>query len=146
MTIVDGIILVAEIAIGVWVSGVILVPYLQTMATIPPDTWATSPVWLTCHWGSLILRHAQTLGAVLTLAVLPLRTLRPRPDLRRLVRQPGFTACVAASIAICVGGGLNYVTTRATFVSGFEARGYACVVLLPRASEPGMAIAACCFS
>jgi hypothetical protein len=143
MTIVDGMILVAGIALGIWVSGMNLIPSLKTMATITPDVWAADPVWLTCHWGSLVLRHTQPMAAVLTLAMLLLRLLPLRPDFRRLSRQPGFAACSAASIAICIGGGLNYATTTATFVSGFETLGYTWVALFPKGSEPGIAIAAC---
>ena len=143
MTIVDGMIFVAGIALGIWVSGMYLIPLVQTMASITPDVWASNRVWLTCHWGSLILLHTQPMTAVLTLAVLLLRILHPHPDFRHLVQQPGFTACVAASIAICIGGGLNYATTTATFVPGFETRGYAWVALFPIGSEPGIAIAAC---
>ena len=48
-----------------------------------------------------------------------------------------------ATAAICIGGGLNYATTTATFVPGFEAQGYIQISLLPSGSEPGIAIAAC---
>jgi hypothetical protein len=132
MTIVDGMILVAGIVLGIWVSGINLIPWLQTMAAITPDVWAANPVWLTCHWGSLLLRHGQPVAAALTLAVLLLRIIRPRPDFRRLARQPGFTACVAASMAICIGGGLNYATTTTTFVPGFEAQGYTWIFFIPQ--------------
>jgi hypothetical protein len=143
VTIVDGMILVAAIALGIWVSGINLIPWLQTMASIAPDVWAANPVWLASHWGSLILRHTQPMAAVLTLAVFLLRILQPRPDFRRLARQPGFTACVAATLAICIGGGLNYATTRASFVPGFEAQGYIQIALLPNGSDPGIAVGAC---
>ena len=85
------------------------------------NAWAARPVWLAFYWGSLLLRHTQPMVAVLTLVVLLLRILKPRPDLRRLARQPGFTACFAGSLAICIGGGLNYATTTTRFVPGFEA-------------------------
>jgi hypothetical protein len=143
MTIVDGMILVAGFALGIWVSEMIWIPRLKMMASIAPDVWAANPVRLMCHWGSLVLRHTQPIAAVLTLTMLLLRLLPPRPDIRRLSRQPGFAACGAASIAICIGGGLNYATTTAIFVAGFETRGYTWVALFPKGSEPGIAISAC---
>jgi hypothetical protein len=142
MTIVDGMVFVACGALAAWVSRAYLVPGTKTALSIPSEIWAANPVWLTCHWGSLLLRHTQPIAAVLTLAVLSLRILQPRPRLRLLVRQPGFTASVAASMAICIGGGLN-VSTKTTFAPSLEAQGYALNFLFPRGFECGITVAAC---
>jgi hypothetical protein len=139
----DSLICIAGLAIGIWVSDVSLIPWAKTSLSIPTEAWRAHPVWLAWHWGGLIVRHTQPMAAVLTLVLLLLRILKPRPDLRRLTRQPGFTASLAASLAICIGGALNYATTEATFIPGHEAQGYTLVALFPHGSEPGIAVAAC---
>ena len=111
MTIADAIILVAASAVGFWVSRYGLIALLDVLVgRFYRQVWAADPFRLSCHWGLLNSRHTQPVEAIFTLAVLGLRILRPRPDLRRLVRQPGLTACVAASLAICVGGTSNIAT------------------------------------
>jgi hypothetical protein len=52
-----------------------------------------------------------------TLAILGLRLLRPRPSLRRILLQPGFVACCAASISIAMTvGGFLFTFITETFV------------------------------
>jgi hypothetical protein len=143
ITVADGMILIAGLAIAMWASATGLVPWISTCLSIPAEIWRADPVRLALHWGSEILGHSQPIAAVLTLVVLLLRIPKPRPNLRRLVRQPGFTACAAASVAICIGGGLTYATTKARFVPGFAAQGYTYIALLRQASEPGIAVASC---
>ena len=48
--------------------------------------------------------------AVWTLGVAGLAIRPPSPGLRKLADQPGFAACVAASLVIVVGGLLNVVS------------------------------------
>jgi hypothetical protein len=111
MTIADAIILLAASAIGFWVSRYGLIALLYVLVgRFYRQVWAADPFRLSCHWDILISRHTQPVAAIFTLAVLGLRIFRPRPDIRRLVRQSGLTACVAASLAICVGGTLNIAT------------------------------------
>jgi hypothetical protein len=53
---------------------------------------------------------------LLTLSLLPLRLMSPRPRRRRLARQPGFTATCAASIAfVFVGVGLARVVADMSY-------------------------------
>ena len=139
----DGIICIAGLAIGIWVSDINLIPWIKVFLSIPAEFWRDNPVSLAWHWGSLILYHTQAMVAVLSLVLLLLRILKPRPSLRRLTRQPGFAASLAASLAICIGGALSYATTKATFTPGHEAQGYVWVAFLPHGSEPGIAVAAC---
>jgi hypothetical protein len=143
LTVSDSLICIAGLAIGIWLSDIKLIPRAKTSLSIPTEAWRAHAVWLAWHWGGLIVRHTQPMAAVLTLVLLLLRTLKPRPDLRRLTRQPSFTASLAASLAICTGGALNYATTKATFTPGHEAQGYTWVALFPNGSEPGIAVAAC---
>jgi hypothetical protein len=111
MTIADAIILVAASAVGFWVGRYGLIAWLYVLiGGFDRQVWAADPFRLSCLWGLLISRHTQRVAAIFTLTVLALRILRPRPDIRRLVRRPGFTACLAASLAICVGGTLNIAT------------------------------------
>jgi hypothetical protein len=143
LTVADSLICIAGLAIGIWVSDIELIPSAKSSLYVPTETWRAHPVRLAWSWGSLIVRHTQPMAATLTLVLLLLRILKPRPDLRRLTRQPGFTASFAASLAICIGGALNYATTKATFTPGHEAQGYTWVALFPNGSEPGIAAAAC---
>ena len=143
ITIVDGMILVAVVAVGLWLSAMNFIPWFRAMLSIPPDVWAGNPVWLAWHWGSLLARHTQPMVAVLTLGVLFARLSHPHPALRRLVRQPGFAACVAGTLAVLVTGGLNVATTNHGFVVGHQFQGYVWVALFPQGFEPGVAVAAC---
>src|SRR5262245_26512014 len=71
---------------------------------------------------SLILPHV----AAGTMALVGMRMRRPRPPLRRLARQPGAVACMAASAIFLVLVGWA-ATTRATgrFLSSrFAEKGY----------------------
>jgi hypothetical protein len=43
------------------------------------------------------------MAAAFMLALIPIRLLRPRPGLRRLVRQPGFAACCAIAAVLAFG-------------------------------------------
>lgn len=140
MSVLDLMVLVLATSVAAWVGRMGLVPWCTVFFSIDSQSWANHPVWLSWHWGSLLLRHTQPLVAAMTLAAFALR-LR-RPNFRRLVRQPGFAACSSASLALLVGGGLNYATTQRTFVPGAEACGYTLVVLMPHGSEPGLAVAA----
>ena len=50
-----------------------------------------------------LLAMAGVCLVVLTFSILALRLRHPRPPLRRLVRQPGFLACLGASVAMVMG-------------------------------------------
>ena len=73
LTVADGLILVAALAVGTWVSGILLIPLIQVFLSMRANAWAARPVWLAFYWGSLLLRHTQPMVAVLTLVVLLLR-------------------------------------------------------------------------
>jgi hypothetical protein len=141
MTLRDGIVLVAVFALGMWVSQAQLMPWLYVFSSIKSETRATNSLSLSWHWGSLIARRAQPVLAILTLGTLVMRFFKPRPDLRRLVRQPGFTATLGAALAIVIGGAFSYATTKAKPSSGAEVLVYVSVMLLPRGCEPGIAVA-----
>ncbi len=145
LTIIDGMILVAFSAFAMWVSTARFLPAIQTGFSLETKVFAANPVFLTYHWGAIILRESQPAVAFFTFAALFLRILEPRPRLRRLVRQPGFAACCVVAMAICIGGPLRCVTAssslwRNSFEAQFQA--YIVMALLPRSSEPGMAVAA----
>lgn len=142
-TLLDGIICVAGIAVGIWVGTMMLTVWTKVFFSIPEDVWRANRTRLAWHWGTLMLRHTQATVAVLTLVVLVLRILGPRPYLRRLTRQPGFNASFAATLAICFGGALNYATSKSTFNPGHVAQGYTWTFFFPNGSEPGLAVASC---
>ena len=63
---------------------------------------------------ALWFQIAGTAWAVATFAVLGMRLRRPRPRWRRLMRQPGWVACLAAAIAVVAVAG--FVQARVTTV------------------------------
>jgi hypothetical protein len=62
----------------------------------------------------LVQGSSQCVAAAFMLALIPIRLLRPRPGLRRLVRQPGFAACCAIAAVLVLGfiEGLMWVVFR----------------------------------
>ncbi len=54
--------------------------------------------------GAVLLILSVPAAAAWTVALIPLRMKRPRPPRRRLVRQPGLVATVAASITLATSG------------------------------------------
>jgi hypothetical protein len=63
---------------------------------------------------TLVQGSSQCVAAAIMLALIPIRLLRPRPGLRRLVRQPGFAACCAIAAVLALGfiEGLMWVLFR----------------------------------
>jgi hypothetical protein len=57
--------------------------------------------------GIIFVRTAPFASAV-TMALLFLRLIQPRPSRSRLARQPGFVACLAASLVLLVGGSMTF--------------------------------------
>jgi len=88
-TIADAMILVAAAAIGLALA----------RATIDHAFWMSSGP--TKYAGPI-----SGFLVALTMAYIPIRLRRPRPALRRLMRQPGVTACSAVLIVMAVDGGV----------------------------------------
>jgi hypothetical protein len=143
-TLADASLLMAVLGVGFWVSRYGLIVWVLTLvAGFDRQVWASSPWSLSWSWGTLLVRHSQPLAAVFTLATLGLRMAHPRPTMTHLTRQWGFTACVAASAAICIVGILNVATTTMQPVPGHELQNYARIALTPLGSEPGVAVLTC---
>ena len=79
-------VLAAALAVGLELAGV----WLRNSVD---RTWPSPDVFRWCH------AIAATIFPV-TVALVPLRFSRPRPPLRRIVRQPGFQASVAACVGL----------------------------------------------
>jgi hypothetical protein len=86
-TILDGLILIAVIAIGLagarW----------HRQSTGMPPAW----------WGVVALQDANWIGLISCLAMVPLRLHGTRPRLVDLWRQPGWIACIGVGVATGVG-------------------------------------------
>src|SRR3954468_11220005 len=102
-------ILIAGIAIGLWVA---------------PEGWdwgvhdaISLPIRyqsprLAAYRSSLVLvQYAQPVAAAWTLGVQAARLWR-RPPVRRLAREPGAMACIAATLAMIMIGPMNHVALR----------------------------------
>lgn len=91
----DAMVLVAASAIGVFH----LPDYWLTWIGSPLDArqWSFSGL---LSIGHILLPGASPCLAMWTLALLPLRLRRPRPRLRRLLRQPGMAALGSSSFVI----------------------------------------------
>jgi hypothetical protein len=99
----DGMILLA--ALGVWLAAVrYLLGVVQSTPMGPrhPGRWAflTSDAFI---WNAVGVGLAGVLLALLTLAFLAMRLLRPRPPVGELVRQPGTLACLVVATGFSVG-------------------------------------------
>ncbi len=107
-TLLDGMILVAAAAMAM---GLLRGP-LGTISVgdLIRTPWVSYPGWphqFVLH----LIAIATPLAASATLASLALRLAKPRPRWRRLARQPGLMACLAAGIAWAVGA--LYLVARA---------------------------------
>lgn len=144
MTLFDAVVLIAALGIGFWVCRYGLFTFVYNLFRAwKTQLWAAQPCFLTWYWGAMFLRHAQPLAAILMLATLALRFVHPRPTITQMARHSGFTACVAASVAVCVCGVLNLATTRIAPVPGHEFQHYVRIALTPLGSEPGLTVLAC---
>ena len=103
--VVDAAVLVVVLAVG-FASYRVCKEQWAGMRAIPfsrqPDEWPTELIDAMMTWVPLWLTPA-------TVALLGLRCRQPRPRLRRLARQPGFVASVAASSVFAVGGLLIFL-------------------------------------
>ena len=101
LSIADGMIAVAAVAVGL----------VLVRQTLPINE--VSPAWAGLAMNGSVL--AADLLAPISFALLAIRLRPPRPPLRRLARQPGFAACLAA---VTAGGLLAIVVGFALAVSG----------------------------
>lgn len=118
-TVLDAMILTGAVAIGCWAG---LQELIWSIAPDDPHPWL---LWT--RRVRLILVRTAPFASVVTMALLFLRLLRPRPPAIRLARQPGFIACLAASLGLFVGGSMTFSTVsrnstapwRGLFVSDY---------------------------
>lgn len=87
-TIADGMVLVVATAVGLMLARA----YINSIFEHYPPRFRTAAL--------LARGSGNCLAAACMLVLIPLRLKQPRPPLRRLVRQPGFAACVAAAVAL----------------------------------------------
>src|SRR5262249_50817062 len=100
-TVLDAMILTGAIAIGYW-SG------LQELVwSLDPHLYGPQP-WPWTRLARITLIRTAPFASVVTMALLFLRLLQPRPSVSRLARQPGFVACLAASLVLFVGGSMTF--------------------------------------
>jgi hypothetical protein len=78
--------------------------------------------------------------AIWTLAMIPLRFISPRPRLRRMVRQPGAMAMIAAGVGIAIAG-IHVATIFVALGSGVLGDSVLIMVVMGGAmSYPGLAV------
>ncbi len=80
------------------------------------------------------------LFAVLTLALVPMRLLSPRPRFRRFVRQPGTMAAIAASLGIVIAVVQVACTVLYSAFGAFVNPLFILALLAGVASYPGIAV------
>jgi hypothetical protein len=79
-------------------------------------------------------------AVIWTLAMIPLRFISPRPRLRRIVRQPGAMALIAAGVGIAIAG-IHVATVFFILGSGALGGSLLILVLMGGAlSYPGLAV------
>lgn len=102
-TIADGMILVAAAAVATVLSRDYVASTYTVYRTMAVDRLLT-----------VVEGPTTCIASAVLLALIPIRLRRPRPGLRRLVRQPGFAASCATAAALTVGlvQGANLVAFR----------------------------------
>src|SRR3954452_17192604 len=106
LTLTDLMILIAGFAVGLWVAPGGWDAGARNVISMATEYRSAR---MTAYWSSLVLvRCAQPVAAAWTLSVLAARLWR-RPSARRLAREPGAMACIAAALAMIVAGPLDLV-------------------------------------
>ena len=119
-TLIDAITLVAAVGIGLaWVRynrTNVLSYFVTDLYDAERDHYPIPRPWRgVWYYVSLLwvwLASFLPLFAVTTVAIVALRFRQPRRPLRRLVKQPGFVACAAASLALVSSGVGNAITVH----------------------------------
>lgn len=91
-TLLDGMVLIAAIAAGLGAARVISQSHLGSNITSAGDAWTL--LLLAAHW----LVIAAPCAVSLSITLLVLRFVRPRPPRRRMFRQPGTVAILAGAL------------------------------------------------
>jgi hypothetical protein len=98
-TLIDAMIVIAASALSL----VMIRDYLNDERVLrilsAPDVWSISQIWIR---GCVYVGVLAPLAVSLSLALFILRLRRPRPEMRRLLRQPGMVASTATVIAGCL--------------------------------------------
>ena len=133
-TVFDGMILTGAVAIGCWAGIQELVWLLDPH---DPEPWL---FWT--RRARLTFIRTAPFGSVVTMALLALRLLPPRPSRRRLACQPGFVACLAASLVLIVGGSMTFSGVSRNSAAPLEGPVFQRLLRLPapalRASRGGI--------
>lgn len=128
---IDGMILVAATALGfAYVHSNRATWYLWYM------TQPGSHAFNAGKWMGIGLLFAIPVTLTWTLALLAIRLRTPRPPLRRLTRQPGFVACLAAVLSLA----LSCLTLIPSLVSAKVRPNAAEYFLLNFTAEPAFAV------
>jgi hypothetical protein len=99
-TLVDAMVLVAAVGIAfVLIRDYLNDDYVRGVVFSLPDVWALSKLWRT---GTLWSGVLAPLAVALSLSLWILRWRQPRPDLRRLFKQPGMIASSATVFATSI--------------------------------------------
>jgi hypothetical protein len=125
----DAMALVAATAVGLWVGRSIDDRFWDELPRLErPDDWSQLASWAayreTHGFVTTLASLAKPMALSWTIALLGLRLRGPRPTVRRLGRQPGFSACLAVSLVTAAHllGGLSSSAERATWGDGFRFR------------------------
>lgn len=113
-TLLDGMILIAATAAGIACSRGLWLVLVVEEVSMPTSTAAALEL------GVYVLLAILPLLPIWTAAIFFLRLRRPRPNLRRLSRQPGFVACLAVVSTL----GLFLVIGNAIFLVNWGATGF----------------------
>jgi hypothetical protein len=107
MTLLDGLILVAAVGVMFWMGR----SHFEREA-LPPPIRSFDDLSDATHWVADLLPCA----VVWTMAVLLLALRRPRPPLRRMVNEPGFAACLTASVIVLIGVPIGVASESLVYV------------------------------
>lgn len=116
LTVREAMILVAGLAISLWIELDDLLPSIRTAI----DVVAEFPsVRIALYRTAIVLSGpVQPVVAVWTLTILVLALSRCQSRYRQLACQPGFMACGSVALVILIVGPLNFATNRLNLTSG----------------------------
>jgi hypothetical protein len=112
-TLLDGMIVIAALAISLWVLPENSVPALQSAIRVVIQYHSLA---LVIHWTDAIVRKfVPPVLFVWTLTVLVLEARHFRPPIRRLAVQPGFLACAVVTLVMMMVGPLAFASSTIHF-------------------------------
>ncbi|MHC5538869.1 hypothetical protein ACYOEI_11670 [Singulisphaera rosea] len=118
LTLLDLMIVVAGVAVSLWVLPEGVIPTAVTAFSIITGKYG---YYAKAQWLSILfVRFTYPVTFIWTLTTVALALTPPCPPARRLARQPGFVACGVVVMTVLIAGPLNYAISSHNFIPGLS--------------------------